>query len=66
MGHIGWHIIWRSLGGIMVNGVPREVPRQKPEGPQCVQQAAECKQIAEKRLDPKLATFLLIGFKTIY
>ena len=23
-----------SRGGIMVNGVPREVPRPKPEGPQ--------------------------------
>ena len=22
-----WYIIWKSRGGIMVNGVPREVPR---------------------------------------
>ena len=27
-------IIWKSRGGRVVNGVPREVPRQKPEGPQ--------------------------------
>ena len=31
---VEWDIIWKSLGGIMVNGVPREVPRPKPEGPQ--------------------------------
>ena len=29
-----WYIIWKSLGGIMVNGVPREVPRPEPKGPQ--------------------------------
>ena len=27
-----WYIIWKSRGGIMENGVPREVPRPKPEG----------------------------------
>ena len=27
-----WDIIWKSRGGIMVNIVPREVPRPKPEG----------------------------------
>ena len=26
--------MWKSLGGIMLNGVPREVPRPKPKGPQ--------------------------------
>ena len=26
--------MWKSRGGIVVNGVPREVPRPKPEGPQ--------------------------------
>ena len=29
-----WDIIWKSRGGRVVNGVPREVPRPKPEGPQ--------------------------------
>ena len=29
-----WDNVWKSQGGIMVNGVPREVPRPKPEGPQ--------------------------------
>ena len=29
-----WYIIWKSRGGIMVNGVLWEVPRPKPEGPQ--------------------------------
>ena len=28
-----WDIIWKSRGGIMVNGVSREVSRQKPERP---------------------------------
>ena len=27
-----WDIIWKNQEGIMVNGVPREVPRQKPLG----------------------------------
>ena len=29
-----WDIVWKSRGGIMVNGVPWEVSRPKPEGPQ--------------------------------
>ena len=29
-----WENVLKSRGGIMVNGVPREVPRPKPEGPQ--------------------------------
>ena len=29
-----WYIIWKSRGGIMVKGVPREVPRPNPKGPQ--------------------------------
>ena len=29
-----WDNVWKSRGGIVVNGVPREVPRPKPEGPQ--------------------------------
>ena len=29
-----WDIIWKSQGGIMVNGVPMEVPRLKPKVPQ--------------------------------
>ena len=31
-----WDIIWKSRGGRVVNGVPREVPRQKPKGPQAL------------------------------
>ena len=29
-----WDIIWKSRGGRVVNGVSREVPRPKPEGPE--------------------------------
>ena len=29
-----WDNVWKSQGCIMVNGVPQEVPRSKPEGPQ--------------------------------
>ena len=29
-----WDNVWKSQGGIMVNGVPRELPRSKPEGSQ--------------------------------
>ena len=29
-----WNNVWKSQGGIMVNGVPTEVPRPKPEEPQ--------------------------------
>ena len=29
-----WDIIWKSRRGRVVNGVPREVPRPKAEGPQ--------------------------------
>ena len=31
---VDWDYLWKSRGGIMVNGVPREVKRPKPEGPQ--------------------------------
>ena len=31
---VQWDNVWKSLGGIMLNGFPREVPRPKPEGPQ--------------------------------
>ena len=30
--------MWKSRGGIIVNGVPREVPRPKLEGPQALSQ----------------------------
>ena len=29
-----WDNVWKSRGFIVVNGVPREVPRPEPEGPQ--------------------------------
>ena len=29
-----WENEWKNRGGIMMNGVPCEVPRPKPEGPQ--------------------------------
>ena len=29
-----WDNVWKSRGGIMVIGLPMEVPRPKPEGPQ--------------------------------
>ena len=32
--HSDWDNVWKRLGGIMVNGVPGEVPRPNPEGPQ--------------------------------
>ena len=28
-----WDNLWKSQGGIIVNGVPRVVPRPKPKGP---------------------------------
>ena len=29
-----WDNVWKSRGGIIVNGVPTEFPRAKPEEPQ--------------------------------
>ena len=29
---VEWDNLWKSQGGIMVNGVPREVQRPKPDG----------------------------------
>ena len=41
-GHYGcsWDLIWKSRGGRVVNGVPREVPRPKPAGPQALRDLA--------------------------
>ena len=36
-----WDNVWKSRGGIMVNGVPREVPGPKPKGPQAPRGLAE-------------------------